>query len=131
MSQNIAVPITDSHVHFWETTKLQYPWLGDIPKINKPFFEEDYYQSLHPVANDESVDGIIFVQCDCIREDAIREVEFVTELALRGHSRIKAIVAFAPIEEGEKGMNDTFNKLSLISIQFMTTSRISCKNIHS
>lgn len=23
----------DAHVHFWDPTRLSYPWLGDVPAI--------------------------------------------------------------------------------------------------
>ena len=34
--------LIDSHVHLWDTAKLNYPWLADIPAIDGPHLPADY-----------------------------------------------------------------------------------------
>jgi hypothetical protein len=96
-----TLPITDSHVHFWDTTRLRYIWLDEHPTINQPFLEEDYHATIQSRIG--KVDTINFVQCDCIAGESIKEVDFVSSLATRANSKIKGIVAFAPLEEGSEG----------------------------
>ncbi|PCJ61306.1 MAG: amidohydrolase [Planctomycetota bacterium] len=87
----------DSHVHFWDTTKLDYPWLTDIPELNRSFLPESYLNEI----GDDDIAGCIFVQCDAISSQNLVEVEWVEDYANK-FSFIKGIVAAAPIEIGEK-----------------------------
>ncbi|MEK7720170.1 MAG: hypothetical protein AAB347_11295 [Bacteroidota bacterium] len=38
----IDFSIVDAHLHLWDITKLNYPWLNDIPALNKTFSLDDY-----------------------------------------------------------------------------------------
>lgn len=89
-------PIVDSHIHFWNPNRLQYAWLTDVPAINKAFLPVDLAQQ----ASEVNLEKIVFVQCDCAPEQSINEVEWVSSLA-EEEPRIQAIVAFAPLEQGE------------------------------
>jgi L-fuconolactonase len=48
-----------------------------------------------------SLAGIVFVEADCVGEDGLKEAEWVANLA-QGEPRIQGIVAFAPLEQGER-----------------------------
>lgn len=89
-------PIVDSHIHFWHVEKLRYEWLAGVEPLNRTFTPND----LAEAATDIDLQKIVFVQADCIPEDGLREVAWVTELA-QGEPRIQGIVAFAPLEQGE------------------------------
>ena len=92
----IDFPIVDAHLHLWDITKLNYPWLDDIPALNKTFSLDDY----NTACGDIKVEKMVFMQCECLPSQYMREVEWVTELSL-ADPRIRGIVSWAPLEKGE------------------------------
>jgi L-fuconolactonase len=93
----ITFPIIDAHLHLWDINKLKYPWLIDIPALNKTFSLDDYNR----VCGDIKVEKMVFMQCECHTSQYQKEVEWITELS-RSDSRIKGIVSWAPLEKGEE-----------------------------
>lgn len=89
-------PVIDAHLHLWDTTKFRYPWLDDIPALNKPFSLDDYNRA----CGDIKVEKMIFMQCECLASQYQQEVEWVTELA-KTDSRIGGIISWVPLEKGE------------------------------
>jgi L-fuconolactonase len=89
-------PIVDTHVHLWDPSRLNYPWLGSVPLLNKPYLLEDYNKATGPV----KVEKIVFLECDIDKSQFMQEVAWVTELA-EIDPRIQGIVAFAPLELGD------------------------------
>ncbi|MEX1018963.1 MAG: amidohydrolase family protein [Litorilinea sp.] len=87
--------ILDSHIHFWDPNHLSYPWLAGTP-INNVYLPADLLQAAAQV----DLQGIVFVQADCIDAQGAAEAEWVAELA-QAEPRIRAIVAHAPLEQGE------------------------------
>ena len=87
--------IIDTHLHLWDTAKMHYPWLQQIAGINKPFLLEDY--TIATLGYE--VESMVFVQCECVPEEALAELEFVNEQNITD-GRIKAIVAYAALEKG-------------------------------
>ena len=89
--------IVDTHVHLWHPKQLRYPWLEDVPLLNKPYLLADY-----TAAHGElPVEAMVFVQCDTHPDDGLKETAWVTSLAAV-EPRIQGIVAWAPLEEGER-----------------------------
>jgi len=89
--------LIDSHVHFWDPAYLRYEWLTDLPAIHRPFLPDD----LREQAGDLSLAGFVFVQADCVPEDALQEAVWVAQLA-ETETQIQGIVAFAPLEQGNE-----------------------------
>jgi L-fuconolactonase len=89
-------PVIDSHVHFWEPEQLRYDWLATVPAINRPYTPQTLASRLGPVA----LQQLLFVQAECVPEQGLDEVAWVSELA-RTEPRVGGIVAFAPLEQGE------------------------------
>lgn len=87
--------IVDTHVHLWHPKQLRYPWLKQVPTLNRPYLLEDY-SAAH---GDLEVKSIVFVQCDTHPDDGLKETAWVTSLVAT-EPRIKGIVAWAPLEEG-------------------------------
>lgn len=85
----------DSHVHFWDPQHLRYPWLDRVPALNRAFLTD------HVPAQHEGwkIEGIVFVQADCLPAQGLAEVEWVSALA-ENDARVRGIVAFAPLEQG-------------------------------
>jgi len=83
----------DSHLHLWDSAHLSYPWLKEVPGIDRAFSLADY---------DADASGFVFVECTgSMRDDVSKdEVEWVESLALVD-PRIKGIVAHASLERGE------------------------------
>ena len=50
-------PIVDTHVHFWDTARLRYPWLDNSALLNRPYLPQDYDEAVGPVR----VGKIVFV----------------------------------------------------------------------
>ncbi|MEM7117087.1 MAG: amidohydrolase family protein [Chloroflexota bacterium] len=88
-------PVIDTHVHLWDTNLLTYPWLNDIPLLNKPYLLADFDAACGPVA----VEKFVFVQADVVATESLAETNWVTQLAATD-KRIAGIVAHAPLEAG-------------------------------
>lgn len=97
----IKFPIIDSHVHVWDIKNLHYPWLDNIPALNRTFLMDDYNKACSGI----DVESIVFVQCECDPDQYRQEVEWVTKLA-ETDKRIKGIVSWAPLENGEEVRNE-------------------------
>lgn len=90
-------PIVDTHVHLWHPKQLRYPWLKQVPTLNKPYLLKDYSAAHENL----EIESIVFVQCDTHPDDGLKETAWVTSLAAVD-PRIKGIVAWAPLEEGKQ-----------------------------
>jgi len=89
------IPLIDSHLHLWDVKLMDYPWLEGLPAINKSFSVTDYQNATLGYA----VEKMVFVQCECLPEQSLLEVEFVGQQALKD-PRISGIVAYAALERG-------------------------------
>jgi predicted TIM-barrel fold metal-dependent hydrolase len=63
--------LLDAHVHFWDPGARRHGWLDAHPALQQRFGPEDYDAGRHAVA------GMIFVQADCLDEEAAEEYEAV------------------------------------------------------
>lgn len=91
------IPIIDTHLHLWDTSLLHYPWLESVPAIHRSFLLPDYQQAVQ----DYQVAQMVFVQAECLPEQYLEEVRFVTAQAAKD-TRIRGIVAYAPVETGKQ-----------------------------
>lgn len=82
----------DSHVHFWDPTRLSYQWLSEAASLNRPFTPDDF-AALH-TANISA----IFVEAGVDAPDAAAEVDWVREQA-RQRPWILGAVAHVPLED--------------------------------
>jgi L-fuconolactonase len=89
-------PIIDTHLHLWDLQRLSYPWLAGAPKLNRSFLIDDFRAACGPV----KVAKMVFVQCDCVPEQAVAEAEWVSSVA-HEDGRLRGIVARASLENGE------------------------------
>ena len=84
--------ITDSHVHFWNLSRLDYPWLKDVPQINVNSELAEFEKATQLIA----IEAIVFVQCECLANQYEQEIAYVTALAAMD-DRIKAIIPYFPL----------------------------------
>jgi L-fuconolactonase len=94
-------PIVDTHLHLWDPGLISYPWLADIPLLNRPYLLDDYRRDFASV----EVEAMVFVQCEADFAAAAREAEWAAEQA-RMDPRIKGMVAWAPLENGAAAAED-------------------------
>jgi L-fuconolactonase len=92
----INIPVVDTHLHIWDPKHLRYPWLDDIPLLNKAYLIDDYRRACGPV----QVEKMVFVQAEADFSLYREEVAWVTEAAASDPG-IQGIVAWAPLEKGK------------------------------
>ena len=91
-----AFPIVDTHLHVWDPGRLDYPWLEDVPALNRPFLLDDFRLAVGSV----EVERMVFVQCEVAFDQFREEAAWVERLAGRD-GRIQGIVPWAPLEQGD------------------------------
>jgi len=91
------IPIVDTHTHFWNPERLHYPWLGNVPSLQKTFGVEDYQRATSAIP----IEKMVIVECNCLPEQARDEVIWAKELA-RIDPRIKGMVAYAHLTDTEE-----------------------------
>jgi len=89
------IPIIDTHLHLWEPQHLRYPWLDDNELLNRPHLLSDFEAAIASTP----VEAMVFVQCEADISMFMQEAEWVSMLAQK-ESRLKALVAWAPLEKG-------------------------------
>jgi len=92
----VTFPIIDAHIHLWDLTKLEYPWLPNVPCLNRNFLLSDY----DAASAGQDVKAMVFVQCECRPEHHLAELAWVQALA-DSDSRLKGIIPWAPLEDGD------------------------------
>jgi L-fuconolactonase len=89
------IEILDSHTHFWNPALLGYPWLENVPAINRVMLPSE----LPVQGNGWRIEKFVFVQADALPEQGYAEAAWVSGLK---DERLAAIVAFAPLELGAR-----------------------------
>lgn len=97
--------VVDSHVHFWDPTRLEFPWLEEHAALQSPFLPADYDRAMDGI----EIEGIIFVEGNPRPDQALEEVRFIEELAA-ADSRIEGIVAY--VDLFSEGLGATLDELS-------------------
>ena len=81
-------------MHFWDLSRLRYPWLDGRPEIKRTFLPEDFTAACRPYA----VDTLVFLQSDCQPAQHLDEVHWMQALA-QAEPRLRGFVPWAPVEE--------------------------------
>ena len=89
----------DTHQHLLYPNDLNYPWVADVPPLQRPYPLEDYKAASEGL----DVAGSVFMEVDVAPGDAIREVEWVERLASGPDSGIVGIIAKALPEADDFG----------------------------
>jgi L-fuconolactonase len=100
-----AQPVVDSHIHFWDTDRFDYPWLRRFAQLNRPFIPADLD------VGDVLIEGLIFVQANPVWDVVDQETAWVQDL--RQHdARIQALVAGLPLDGGAAAVEVSLERLS-------------------
>src|SRR5438270_13717170 len=89
------VPIVDSHVHLWDPTTFRRPWLDGNKRLNRPYGLADYREQTVGLP----VESFVYLQVEVTPAYGLLEARWAAERAAED-DRLKAIVAWAPLEDG-------------------------------
>ncbi|MEM8852114.1 MAG: amidohydrolase family protein [Pseudomonadota bacterium] len=87
--------IVDSHVHLYDPAVIDFPWMADVPKLQRAHGPADYHSAVAPV----DVAAAVFLEVDAGPGRHMDEARFVTDLG-KAHPFIKGMVASMPLEKG-------------------------------
>ncbi len=90
-------PIVDAHVHLWDPGQERIPWLDGNALLNRRYDVAAYQEHTASTA----INHVVYVQVDVVPADAFREVAWVLAQAAED-PRLGAIVAWAPLEDGDR-----------------------------
>jgi predicted TIM-barrel fold metal-dependent hydrolase len=68
--------IIDTHLHLIYPDRLRYPWLSNVPAIDRPWHVEDYFAEATPLG----IEAALHMEVDVAPEDTEAETRFVTAL---------------------------------------------------
>ena len=92
----MKIPIIDTHLHIWDIDNLDYPWLEEVPPLNRTFLIDDY----RAATKNFNIEKMVFLQCEAEFSQYRDEVDWVSSIAREQEPRIRGIVAWAPLEKG-------------------------------
>ncbi|MCB8881136.1 amidohydrolase [Acidisoma cellulosilytica] len=82
-------PIIDTHLHLIDQSRLSYPWLGDVPALNRSFSLDEYWSQAQPLG----IVAALHMEVDVSPEQSEAETAFVQGL---GRPVIGAIASARP-----------------------------------
>ena len=100
-----AQAVVDSHIHFWDTDRFDYPWLQGFRELNRPFVPADLD------VGEVQIEALIFVQANPVWDVVDQETAWVQHLR-EGDRRIQALVAGLPLDRGAAAVNASLERLS-------------------
>ncbi|MFO7825591.1 MAG: amidohydrolase family protein [Cyclobacterium sp.] len=93
-------PIVDTHMHLWDLSVMDYPWLeGRGQPLERNYLLQDYREA----TKNSPVSKMVFVECGRAPEQYLREVDWVRGLS-EEDPRIAGMVAYFPLEKGTAGL---------------------------
>lgn len=81
--------IIDTHLHLIDQSALRYPWLADVPALNRDFSYEEYARE----AKRAGVGDVLHMEVDVDPADIEAETAFVGKLASRPENMIRGAIA--------------------------------------
>ncbi|MFG1642887.1 amidohydrolase family protein [Amycolatopsis sp. NPDC049252] len=83
--------LLDAHVHFWDPRRLRYPWLDDVPELDRPFTPGQFPEGPGRA-------GVIVVEAGRAAADSAAEIAWMRQEARR-RPWIRGIVAHVDVED--------------------------------
>ncbi len=90
-------PIVDAHVHLWNPERYRIPWLDGNETLGRRLELAAYREQTRGVA----IDAFVYVEADLAKEYSFLEAR-QAEVYAGEDPRLRGIVAFAPVEFGER-----------------------------
>lgn len=90
-------PIVDAHMHLWDPQRLSIPWLAENTLLNQAYTPQEYQAHTQGIA----VEAMVYVEVDVAPSYMLVEPHQVLAW-VQEDPRIQAIVANAPVENGER-----------------------------
>jgi len=100
-----AQAVVDSHIHFWDTDRFDYPWLQGFRELNRPFVPADLD------VGDVQIEALVFVQANPVWDVVDQETAWVQHLGGRD-GRIQALVTGVPLDRGAAAVSASLERLS-------------------
>lgn len=69
-----ALPVVDAHLHLWDRSRLDYPWMTEIPQLPQASLPEDI---------PSSTSGAVVIEAGARTDQTTAEVEWLIELSHR------------------------------------------------
>jgi L-fuconolactonase len=85
-------PVIDSHIHFWDPSRMRYAWLDQLPGLRRAFRPE------HLQTGAVRINAMVFVEADRRQSEALTEVEWASALSAPSRPPVAGIVAAAALE---------------------------------
>lgn len=82
-------PLIDTHQHLIYPDNFDYPWIGDVPALQKPFTLEDYAE----LTKDAGIEAALFMEVDVAESDSAKEAKFFAEQAESGKYTLTGVIA--------------------------------------
>jgi L-fuconolactonase len=89
-------PIVDAHVHFYDPGLIDYPWMKQVPQLDRAYLPADFRRLTEGV----DIEALVFVEVDAAPGQNLREAAWVDSLAA-DEPRLRGMVASIPLEKGE------------------------------
>lgn len=102
--------VIDTHAHFWDPGRFEYPWIEPGTFFSRSFLLSDYQQA----SEGTPIDKMVFVECDCSPMHSIEEVEWAQQYA-SADTRIRGIVAHVHLTD-EQQVDPNLEKLASIPL---------------
>lgn len=100
----------DTHLHLVARKRISYPWLKDVPALNRDWSFEDYEVSARRIG----ITGVLHMEVDCAPEYIATENTWVSELMSRPDSLMRGAISSArPEDENFDAFLDTLD-LSIV-----------------
>ncbi len=95
-TEPLDLQVIDTHVHLWDTRRFRYPWLKELPKLDRPHLPADYRLAVAGLP----ISGMVFMQCETDPAQSLEEARWAAGLAAE-EPRLVGIIPWAPLEKGE------------------------------
>ena len=91
-------PIIDAHVHLWDPDVVRMTWIDHNEVLNKKMLPEKFARHNGKV----DVAGIVYMETGAVPHYTLLEARWAATELKKSEPKIKAVIAAAPIEYGEK-----------------------------